>query len=238
MTFLMKTYLKYLIPASAVMFLTGSVYATQSIYITDSNSIVGSVGFASSTSGTVSEVIAGVDGWSILVANGVASPPGGTGGTVQSPVMNLTITANYSGGGGAGSSLYIYFGSDGFGPTSSGLVAALSGDVANGTGLGVTYSTWDVSGSGVPSVGDPTPLGANTLTSSGTVNPSGGNYDSTVDGSISMSSYSLGERVTLSGSPAGSEYNLQASISVPEPSVAALAIVGAACALGMMRRRY
>jgi hypothetical protein len=234
----MKNFLKYWMVAGAVMAISGSVYATQTIYITDGAGIGGVANFATSSSGAVTETISGVDGWSIVVGNGTASPPAGSQ-PAQFPSLNLTITANYSGG--AGSILDIYFGSDGFGPTSTSFTAALNGHTITGTGLPINYDTWDVSGSGVPSVANPIPVGANPLTSSGPINISGINYTSTIiGGPVNLASYSLGQHVTLTGSPSGTSYSVDESLAtVPEPTMTALAIFGATGALGfgMMRRR-
>ena len=218
------------------MAITGSVNAVQTIYFTDGAGIGGAINLVTSSSGAVTETINNVDGWSIAVGNGTASPPI-SGSPAQSPTLNLTITANYAGG--AGSTLDIYFGSDGFGPSSTLFTSAMTGHLVSGTGMDIAFSTWDVSGSAVPSVANPIPMGANTLSSFSTT-ASGGYNSSATGGPVNLSSYSLGEHVTLTGAPTGSGYNIDGSLTpVPEPSTTALATLAAigALALGMMQRR-
>jgi hypothetical protein len=217
----MKNFLKLSIAAGAVMALTGPVYATSVLYITDG---VGISNLQASVSGTVNAQSINEDGWSIVAATGTASPPATGAGSAQLPLMVLSITANYTGGGTPSSPLNVYFASDGFGPSSVDFTANLSGS-ASGTGLPISFSTWYAPGSQFP----PTPAGAITLTSSGAISPSGGFYNnSSIGGPVNLASYSLGEDVTHTGSASGSFYSLNnvSLTPVPEPGSSALVALG------------
>ena len=152
--------------------------------------------------------------------------------------MNVSISASYNGNGSAGNPLTIFFGSDGFGPSSANFSTVLSGSVISGIGLPILFTNYVITGSAVPTVATPIPAGASGLASPPPLSSVGGFYSGSANGGpISLSSYSLEEQIILSGSSAGSGYSIQASLTVvPEPSVAALGIMVAG-AFGMMRRR-
>jgi hypothetical protein len=222
----MKNFLKLLIAAGAVMALTGQVYATSVLYITDG---AGISNLQSSVTGTVTAQSINNDGWSIVVATGTASPPASGAGTAQLPLMVLSISANYAGNGTVGNPLNIYFASDSFGPSSVNFTANFGGQVSTGIGLPIAFSTWYASGSQLPTTANPIPAGAITLTSSDAISPSGGFYNnSSIGGPVNLASYSLGEDVTLNGSASGSFYSLNNVnlTPVPEPGSSALVALG------------
>jgi hypothetical protein len=234
----MSNFLKYSMVASALIALAGSVYAVPTLYMSDGAGISGPIYLTSNASGTVIDAATNVDGWT-LRATGTASPPA-SGASAQFPMLNLSITASYNGSGGTGSVLDIYFGSDGFGPTSAGFSSQLTGSVTFGTGLSVLSTNFLINGSAVPTVANPIPIGAHGVASPPglAVDPVGGSYSATgSSGPQNLSSYSLEEVITLQGDSGGSGYFISASLNaVPEPSVAGLVIM-AAGAFGMLRRR-
>ena len=213
--------------AGALIALAGTVYANSTIYISDGSGLSGALYLASSPSGSVTTSATNIDGWTIR-ATGTDS------GTAQNPTMNVSISAVY---GGPGSFLNIYFGSDGFGPTSANYHTALSGSVISGTGGSIDFTNWVFTGSALPTVANPIPSGGTGLNSPEPINLIGNSYSGTANGGpLTMSSYSMEEVITLEGNSGGSGYNINASVTVPEPSVAGMGIL-AAGALGLMRRR-
>lgn len=237
----MSNFLKYSMMASAVIALAGTVYADPTIYVTDGAGISGAGYLTSSASGSVTETFTNIDGWTVVATTGTSRPPA-SGGTDQYPLLNLSISASYNGDGSVGSVLQIYFGSDGFGPSSANVFTALSGNVLSGTGNPIGFTNYVIAGSAVPTVVNPVPIGAHGLASPPPISPSSSGVYSGIamGGPLTMSSYSLEEDITLlanPGSAGGSGYSISASLNVvPEPSVAALGII-AAGAFGMMRRR-
>jgi len=223
----MKNLLKFSVAVSAVVALTSQVYATAVIYLTDG---AGINVLQSSATGTVTAQTTN-DGWSIVVATGIVSPPAAGIGTAAFPSMTLAISASYNGDGTLGTPLDFYFGSDGFGPSDENFTATLNGHLVVGTGLPITFSTWDVSGSALPTMANPIPVGANTLTGPVSVSASGGNYvNSSTGGPVNLASYSLGEHITLNGSGVapGSTYSINGAslTAVPEPASASLIVLG------------
>lgn len=241
----MKNFVKFSIAASAVMALTGSVYAIPTLYLSDGDTITGLPYLSSSSSGAVTESITTtIDGWSLVIVTGTSHPPAGGGGTAELPSMDVSIEATYVGTGGAGSTLSIYFGSDGFGPSSASFISHLTGNVTTGTGLGVTYNTYDTTGSAVPTVANPIPVGAHGLTASGSVLPTpnsgpGGSYSSLLTGGpITMSSYSLEEVITISGASSGSGYSLDASLTaVPDGGMTLMLLGSALSGLALLKKK-
>lgn len=221
----MKNFLKLSLAASALIALTGPIYATSVLYITDG---AGINSLATTNSGTVTIDTSDGD-WSIVVGTGISSPPA-AGGNPQFPSMTLSITASYDGNGTAGDPLNIYFASDSFGPSSVDFIANLAGHVSIGTALPASYNTWYATGSQLPTMANPIPAGAISLTSSGVISPVGnGLTNAMTGGPVTLASYTLGEDITLSGSGAalGSSYSINASLStVPEPGISALVLLG------------
>ncbi len=230
----MRNIFKPLIAAGATLALAGSVQAIPTLVITDGN---GTSTINTSASGVVTAVLS--DGnWQVVVATGISQPPAPGNGTAMAPAMDVSITATYIGNGTAGNNLNIYFGSDGFGPTAGSFLAQLSGHVVSGSGLGVGYTTYDITGSAVPSVGTPVPAGANTLTST-TVSLVGGVYSSQITGGpVNLSTYSLEEQVTLTGAAGGSSYSIDASLTtVPDGGMTLVFLGSALSGLALLKRK-
>jgi len=230
----MRNIFKPIIAASATLALAGSVQAIPTIVITDGN---GTQVIQASASGVVTAVL--TDGnWQVVVATGISTPPGPGTGTATAPSMDVSISAVYLGNGTTGNNLNIYFGGDGFGPTAGSFLAQLSGHVASGTGLPVGFSTYDITGSAVPTLLNPIPAGANTLTST-TVNLVGGVYSSLITGGpVNLSSYSLEEYVTLTGAAGGTTYSIDASMTtVPDGGMTLVFLGSALSGLALLKRK-
>jgi hypothetical protein len=233
----MNNFLKYSIAAGAAMALAGSVYATPTIVITDGTA--GLDATASSASGDVTLTASG-DGWNVVIAVGLSEPPQSGGGTASRPSMDLSITATYSGNGTQGNPLNIYFGGGTYGPTSSSFLAQLSGHMASGTGLPVTFTTYTTGAGAAPSTTSPyIPAGSTQLTTSGAVSLSGGLYSSIVHSAgVSLSSYGLLEDLTISGSSAGSSYSLDASLTaVPDGGMTLMLLGSALSGLALLKKK-
>src|SRR5215469_5476883 len=200
----MKNSLKFSVAVTAAIALTGPVYATSVIHVTDVADGGSISNFQTSITGVGNAQTINEDGRSIVVGQGTSCPPSG-GGTAEQSSITRSITANYTGGG-TGSQLNFYFASDGFGPSSADFTASLNGQLFSGagTGLPIIYSTWYASGSQLPTGANPIPAGAITLAPTSTNFPSGTFYSGlSTGGPVDSSSYTLGEDISLFGSASG-----------------------------------
>ncbi len=230
----MRKIFKPLIAASATLALAGSVQAIPTIVVNDGN---GTQVIQSQASGVVTASLS--DGnWVVVIATGISQPPAPGNGTAMAPAMDLSITATYVGNGTTGNNLNIYFGSDGFGPTAGSFLAQLSGHMASGTGLPVGFNTYEINGSAVPTLANPIPAGANSLTSA-TVSLVGGVYSSMMTGGpVNLTSYSLEEFVSLTGAAGGSTYSIDASLTtVPDGGMTLVFLGSALSGLALLKRK-
>lgn len=229
----MKNLFKYSMVATATMALAGSVYAIPTLVVTDGSGISS---ISTSASGVVNIITSDSD-WSVVVATGTSWPPALGQGTASEPVMDLSITATYIGNGTGGNPLTISFGADGFGPSNGGVIADLTGHVVSGSGNTVNFTTLDASGSVLPSTGHQA-ISGTTLTSAAIPNI-GGNYSSMLfGGPVNLSSYSLDEVITLTGSAGGSSYSIDASLtSVPDGGMTLMLLGSALSGLALIKRK-
>ena len=208
----------------------------QVVWVSDSSGGI-SLTPATSTSGVVTYT--GSDTfWSVVVSTGTAYPPAVGQGTLSAPVMDLSIIATSTGAAGSsGHTLSITFGADGFGPTSGGFMALMSGHLVSGTANPVVFST-DYATTPTSLAGPPaSPPAGTQLTTSGSL--AGPTYSSLVDSGIVTlgSPYILEEVVTIGAATAGS-YSLDGSLTtVPDGGTTAMLLGAALSVLGLIRRK-
>lgn len=229
----MKNLLKYSAVTGAVIALAGSAYAVPELVITDGAGLDATqavpTGFGSfSVSG---------DGWTVVGTLEHSSPPFPTPGTAQFPAMDISIDATYNGNGSTGSPLNIYWGSDGFGPSSASFIANITGHIVSGPAGTVTYKTYDNTSSGLPSGTSPfLPAGSTLLTSSG--NLTGPYNNMKTAGPFTLTSYSLIEDVTIMPASGVEEYSLDASLTAVPDGGTTLVLLGSALSgLALLKKK-
>ena len=234
--------LKMLAVALGMVAMVSSALAVPTLIVTDNGVQVGST--TTSASGVVT-FSGGDTFWTIVVSTGIAYPPATGQGTVGAPVMDLSVQAT-SLGTTVGHNLAIYFGSDNnaslgganvlYGPTSGHINAMLTGQVASGTGAGVTYNTYFATSGALPTLGTPL-ISGSTLTTTGSL--PGPLYNSgNVSGPLVATSYSLEQAVFITGSSAGVSYSLDASLNTTPDGGTTVMLLGAALSgLALLRRK-
>jgi hypothetical protein len=229
----MKKLLKCSISAGAVVALAGSVHAIPTLVVEDGNAAFNTI--QTSASGVVTITTSDAN-WSVVVATGTSSPPI-PGGNPATPVMDILISALYTGSG-SGNPLIISFANDGFGPTSGSFIGELTGQVVSGGFANVGWTIDDGAGSHLPTIANPIAAGLNTTSTS----LSGPVYaNSLTAGPVAFgSSYTLGEEITLTGNH-GSFYNIDASLqttsqSVPDGGTTLILLASALSGLGFLKK--
>ena len=229
----MKNLFKYTMAAVAAMALAGTVYATPTLVISDGSGILA---IASSGSGVVT-ISTNDAQWSVVVSTGISSPPALGQGTVNEPVMDLSVSATYIGDGTAGNPLTISWGSDGFGPTSGNVIATLTGHVVSGSGNAVGFTTIAAGGSVLPTTSHPA-ISGTTLTSASVGNVGGSYASSLTGGPLNLSSYNLDEVLTLTGNAGCSSYSIDASlVTVPDGGMTLVLLGSALSGLALIKRK-
>lgn len=231
----MKNLLKYSAVAGAAIALAGSAFAVPTLVITDGTAGLDSVTVVPTGFGTFS--VSG-DGWTVVGTIEHSSPPFPTPGTAQFPAMDVSIDATYSGNGTTGSPLNIYWGSDGFGPSSASFVADITGHMVSGPGGTVQYNTYYNAASGLPSGVSPfLPAGSTHMTSSGPM--VGPPYNSIkTAGPFTLPSYSLIEDVTIAPAAGTEEYSLDASLTaVPDGGMTLVLLGSALSGLALLKKK-
>jgi VPDSG-CTERM motif len=214
---------------AVVLGLTGSATAIPTIWVSDKGGGL-STDPVTSPSGVVTYTSTDPF-WTIVVSTGVVYPPAIGQGTLSSPVMDISVTATSVGGANASDHpLTVILGADGFGPTSDGFLATLSGHAPTGTGQQVTFDTFY-------STANPNAMPADTaLTSSGSLLNYNGTWMST--GLDLAAPYSLSEVVTIQATGDGATYSLDGSLTtVPDGGTTVLLLGAALSGLGLIRRK-
>lgn len=230
----MKNFVKHSIVATAAIALAGSVYATTTPTLVIYDGASGTIDSVTTyATGAGSFSISG-DGWSVIGTLVQSQPPLGGLGTASSPIMDLDVSATYTGNGSTGVPLEIAFGSGLFGPTTGNLLAGISLNAVSGSGT-VGYSTYYNTGGAVPSSGTPVPAGSTLATSQPGLHASG--FYSALSGHLNLSSYSLDQVITLNAT-SGATFSIDSSLStVPDGGMTLMLLGSALSGLALLKKK-
>ena len=170
-------------------------------YTTSSTDVSGTVGYANAAfSGA----------WSIVIITAKTKP---ALGTATNPQMDIDVQATSLGY--SGRNLTITFSDNNFGPTSTNMVAVLTGHIIAGTGSDVKYSTYY-------DAGNVTGAQTTLLTSSGSL--SRPIYASSITGGpLNQALCSLTQVITIQSFP-GASYSVHASMSCTNKPAASVSL--------------